>query len=44
MVYNGTMEGYSTGTKVRDEELSDVNIIHKDFHGEWNYIIAPLKC
>lgn len=32
---------YETGIKVSDEELSEVNIIRNDFHGEWNYIILP---
>ncbi|MBQ6590340.1 MAG: hypothetical protein IJH93_04045, partial [Lachnospiraceae bacterium] len=32
---------YETGIKVSDEELSEVNIIRNDFHGEWNYTIFP---
>lgn len=32
---------YETGIKVADDELQRVNIIKNDFHGEWNYCIAP---
>ena len=32
---------YKTGIKVEDEELGLVNMIKNEFHGEWNYIIAP---
>ena len=32
---------YETGKKVSDAELSEVNIVRNDFHGEWNYIIFP---
>jgi hypothetical protein len=32
---------YETGRKVSDEEFSSINIIPADFHGEWNYTIAP---
>ena len=35
------MSNYPTGTKVSDDELSDINILRNAFHGEWNYIIAP---
>lgn len=32
---------YTKGIKVTDKELSKVNIIRDDFHGEWNYSIHP---
>ena len=32
---------YEKGQKVTDEEFSEINIILADFHGEWNYTIAP---
>jgi hypothetical protein len=32
---------YPKGTKVTDDELNAVRIIHHDFHGEWNYSILP---
>lgn len=32
---------YETGIKVSDEDLSKVNISRDDFHGDWNYSIAP---
>lgn len=32
---------YETGIKVSDDELAEVNITPHDFHGEWNYTIAP---
>ena len=32
---------YETGIKVSDDELAQVNITPHDFHGEWNYTIAP---
>jgi hypothetical protein len=34
---------YETGIKVSDEELAHINIVKNDFHGEWNYSIAPMK-
>jgi Rhodopirellula transposase DDE domain len=33
--------GYPTGVKVSDEELAGVALTPADFHGEWNYTIAP---
>ncbi len=30
-----------TGIKVSDEELALVNLLREDFHGDWNYTIAP---
>ena len=32
---------YPTGIKVSDKDLAVVNLIQDDFHGDWNYIIAP---
>jgi Rhodopirellula transposase DDE domain len=32
---------YETGIKVTDEQLANVRLTAADFHGEWNYEIAP---
>ena len=32
---------YPTGIKVTDEEMSQLNIVRDEFHGEWNYTISP---
>lgn len=32
---------YETGIKVSDDELARIDITRHDFHGEWNYTIAP---
>ena len=32
---------YETGRKVTDEEYSTINLVESNFHGEWNYTIAP---
>lgn len=32
---------YPKGKKVSDEEMQSVNLHRADFHGEWNYMIAP---
>ena len=32
---------YPKGTVVSDAQMQDLNISHDDFHGEWNYTIAP---
>ena len=32
---------YEKGIKVSDEEFSKLNINRDNFHGEWNYSIAP---
>ena len=32
---------YKTGIKISDQEMTTLNIIRDDFHGEWNYIIMP---
>ncbi len=33
---------YQKGIKISDEDLSKINIVKNDFHGEWNYIIYPI--
>ena len=32
---------YPAGVKVTDQEMASINIRRHDFHGEWNYTIAP---
>jgi len=32
---------YPKGVKVSDEDLGKLNLTRHDFHGEWNYSIAP---
>jgi hypothetical protein len=32
---------YLTGIKVTEQEKEKLNITRNDFHGEWNYVIAP---
>jgi hypothetical protein len=34
---------YETGIKVSDDELARLKLTPADFHGEWNYSIAPCK-
>ena len=34
---------YEKGIKVSDAEMAKLNITPADFHGEWNYTIAPRK-
>jgi len=34
---------YEKGTKVSDAQMDSLNITLADFHGEWNYTIAPRK-
>lgn len=34
---------YPIGIKVSDKEMSQLNIIRDDFHGDWNYEIIPQK-
>jgi hypothetical protein len=34
---------YKTGIKVSDEEMAKLHVTPCDFHGEWNYTIAPQK-
>ncbi len=33
---------YPCGIKVSDAEMDAINIVRDDFHGEWNYTIAPI--
>lgn len=32
---------YPTGIRVSDKEIKAINLVKDDFHGEWNYSIAP---
>lgn len=32
---------YKTGIVVSDDELANVNLTRDEFHGEWNYTVAP---
>jgi hypothetical protein len=32
---------YPTGRKVSDEDMKRVNLKRNNFHGDWNYVIAP---
>jgi Rhodopirellula transposase DDE domain len=32
---------YPRGLKVTDQEIQAINISRNEFHGEWNYAIAP---
>ncbi len=32
---------YPKGVKVSDEEMEKLNIQRNEWHGEWNYVIAP---
>ena len=34
---------YEKGTKVSNAQIASLNITPADFHGEWNYTIAPRK-
>jgi hypothetical protein len=34
---------YETGIKVSDEEMAKLRLTPADFHGEWNYSIAPRR-
>lgn len=34
---------YQTGLKISDEEMAKLRLTPCDFHGEWNYTIAPRK-
>ena len=34
-------KSYPAGVKVTDAEMSDINLIRHDFHGDWNYTIKP---
>ena len=32
---------YEKGTKVSDAQITSLDITPAEFHGDWNYIIAP---
>ena len=32
---------YKKGIKVTKKEFDGLSLIHKDFHGEWNYTLVP---
>jgi hypothetical protein len=32
---------YPKGIVVTDQEMSQINVLHDDFHGEWNYTLRP---
>jgi len=34
---------YETQIKVRDAELAQLNLTRHEFHGEWNYTLAPRR-
>jgi Rhodopirellula transposase DDE domain len=34
---------YETGIKVTDEEMANLRLTPSEFHGEWNYTIAPRR-
>jgi hypothetical protein len=34
-------KSYPKGIVVSNEEMASLNIKRADFHGEWNYTIAP---
>ena len=34
---------YETGQKISDSEFSAIKIKAKNFHGDWNYTIKPVK-
>ena len=34
---------YEKGKVVSDEGLSGINLTMDDWHGEWNYVIVPVK-
>lgn len=33
---------YEKGIKISNEQLDEINILRKRFHGEWNYVIKPI--
>src|ERR1700680_3228786 len=39
--YSNDETTYPKGVSVSDDELAAVDITRCDFHGEWNYAIAP---
>jgi len=32
---------YEKGIKIDDETLQNINLINKEFRGDWNYKISP---
>ena len=41
-VYASLDEGsYPKGVEVTDQQLTSVNLLNHDFHGEWDYTITP---
>lgn len=38
-----TIQGYPTGMKITDAELTRLNLKLADFHGDWNYTLLPLR-
>ena len=34
---------FPKGQKVSDEDMQQINITRAEFHGDWNYTIAPQK-
>ncbi len=32
---------YPTKIKVTDEQMKALNLVRDDYHGDWNYMIAP---
>jgi hypothetical protein len=34
---------FPEGIKVSDEEMAAINLTRADFHGDWNYTIAPQR-
>ena len=43
IVVIGDEKKYPKGLRVSDDKLAAVNIFPHDFHGEWNYTIAPIR-
>ena len=35
------LNSYPIGIKIKDKEFNQLNIQRDEFHGEWNYTIAP---
>ena len=33
---------YEKGRKVSDDEMGALNLVRGEFHGEWNYRLAPV--
>jgi len=32
---------YPTGIRIGDEDMASLNLVPDEFHGHWNYTIAP---